>query len=84
MSERQPWFCPACQKHHGPHVDTCPIPADAIGTKYLPPIQPWTGGTPVWIWPDHDRSTSDPCAGCNGPCANAACPKRAYITCGLT
>jgi rubrerythrin len=24
------WFCPACQKHHAPHVETCPGPA-AIG-----------------------------------------------------
>jgi len=21
---RAAWYCPACQKHHGPHVDTCP------------------------------------------------------------
>lgn len=24
MIEQKPWFCPSCQKYHGPHVDTCP------------------------------------------------------------
>lgn len=24
------WFCPSCQKHHAPHVDTCP--------SALPPV----------------------------------------------
>ena len=21
---REAWFCPSCQKHHAPHVETCP------------------------------------------------------------
>jgi hypothetical protein len=27
VTDRKPWFCPSCQKHHAPHVDTCPGPA---------------------------------------------------------
>lgn len=32
----EPWFCPSCQKHHGPHVDTCPGGTGGIGVQ--PPI----------------------------------------------
>jgi hypothetical protein len=21
---RNAWYCPGCQKHHAPHIDTCP------------------------------------------------------------
>jgi len=27
--ERKAWFCPSCQKHHAPHVETCPAPTGA-------------------------------------------------------
>lgn len=38
MTARAPWFCPSCQKHHGPHVDTCP----GGGVGMQPPIgDPW-------------------------------------------
>lgn len=44
MTARAPWFCPSCQKHHGPHVDTCPGGTGGIGmqppTLTIPFIQP--------------------------------------------
>ncbi len=30
------WFCPACQKHHAPHVETCPAPVDLISKDRMP------------------------------------------------
>lgn len=38
------WFCPACQKHHAPHVETCP------GT--VTEVRPIPG---VNIWPSNVR-----------------------------
>lgn len=40
--ERTAWFCPACQKHHAPHVETCPGPVDArpLPGITVPPIHP--------------------------------------------
>lgn len=38
---KQAWFCPSCQKHHGPHVDTCPGVADAVSDKH---VSPFDGG----------------------------------------
>lgn len=34
------WFCPSCQRYHAPHCDTCPKPADAIGTTPIPAVRP--------------------------------------------
>lgn len=59
MSERKPWFCPSCQKHHGPHVDTCPEPIEVIG-KPLPPIQPWPTIYP--LHPGWQPTPGDPCS----------------------
>lgn len=36
--ERKAWFCPSCQKHHGPHVDTCPGVAGVHPAPW--PVQP--------------------------------------------
>lgn len=49
--ERQAWFCPACQRHHAPHVDPCPAP-----TLTMPGSLPFQPATPQWvpapqIWP---------------------------------
>jgi len=44
MSERKAWFCPSCQKHHGPHVDTCPGVAGAQPAS----APPNPGTTPYW------------------------------------
>ena len=55
--ERTAWFCPACQKYHAPHVETCPGP---VGVRPLPDItippihpvvtSPWKPGPgdPPW------------------------------------
>lgn len=68
---RAPWFCPSCQKHHGPHVDTCPqvTPANPLDN-------PWRV-----IPQDYRDLFLDQCAGCKGACGNVACPRRVYITC---
>jgi hypothetical protein len=38
--ERCAWFCPACNAHHAPHVNTCPNPASlpftAAPYRYTP------------------------------------------------
>lgn len=53
MSERAAWFCPSCQKHHAPHVDTCPGPILASGpptfVSYPQPTtaSPSTGNPPL-------------------------------------
>lgn len=70
MTARAPWFCPSCQKHHGPHVDTCPD-----GGGFYAPL-PYQG------WHERDSMTVPyPCAGCKGACMNVACPKRMVVTC---
>jgi len=33
----QAWFCPACQRHHAPHVDTCPGSAAKTVLGPFPP-----------------------------------------------
>lgn len=66
MSERSAWFCPACQKHHAPHVETCP--RGTGGVKVTGPIF----ASPI---------VYDPCANCKGPCGNVACPKMPRVTC---
>lgn len=61
--DRKAWFCPSCQKHHGPHVDTCPGVAGALPTpapvhpgiiRYDPPHK-WTvpSTSDPWVpyWP---------------------------------
>lgn len=81
MSERAAWFCPACQKHHAPHVETCPAPVDLIG-RPLKPVQPWMPERQSPYYPEWMKgTTADPCASCSGACGNAFCPKRAHITC---
>lgn len=42
---KEAWFCPACQKHHAPHVDTCP----AVGAGKAPtvPFPPYFGPSNV-------------------------------------
>lgn len=37
---RAAWFCPCCQKHHAPHIDTCPAPA-ALPIPGALPVQPF-------------------------------------------
>jgi len=60
MTARAPWFCPSCQKHHGPHVDTCP--GGGVGMQpYMPPAPyvpslpaypttPWVPYEPMTPW----------------------------------
>ncbi len=68
MTERKAWFCPTCQRHHAPHVETCPGPVDAVSNIRIPPSITF-------------RGDNDPCAGCGtlGVCLNAACPKRHVV-----
>lgn len=44
---REAWFCPACQKHHAPHVETCPGPGPGTGTKPMETVVPVL---PSWIY----------------------------------
>lgn len=75
---REAWFCPACQKHHAPHVDTCPgvtvDRSDPWGLRYLPQFEP-THLKPVTTWPvtlpDSPSLTGDPL------------PAYPTITCGV-
>lgn len=58
--ERKAWLCPSCNKHHGPHVDTCPgetgaqpgsLPAYPITMPYTPPVYVvprWDQTVPWW------------------------------------
>lgn len=82
---RTAWFCPSCQKHHGPHVDTCPGIADAIADRRLPNTTdvPWQVRPPI-VPPrvTYFIPQDDPCAGCSGACGNIVCPKRAQILSG--
>lgn len=48
--ERKAWFCPSCQKHHGPHVDTCPGPVDAVSDRTMPVVPRPSYPNPA-IWP---------------------------------
>lgn len=59
MTERQAWFCPACQRHHAPHVDTCPGQFAAYPVLPYQPFVPVTfpypctaGDTPLYPWPN--------------------------------
>lgn len=59
----QAWFCPSCQKHHAPHVETCPGPANALPLpgvtiplqplRYVP--QPWDA---PWV-PSYPNTAGD-------------------------
>lgn len=69
---KQAWFCPACQRHHAPHCDTCPSPFDLAGSP-LQTLPDWMNPIPF-----------NPCAGCKGPCLNAACPRLPRITCATS
>lgn len=58
MAARQAWFCPACQRHHAPHVDTCPGQFSALPVlPYQPFVLPTfpypgtAGDTPMGRWP---------------------------------
>lgn len=51
MTGKTAWFCPACQKHHAPHCETCPAPVDAVSTNRKcfplpPPVMPLTPCAP--------------------------------------
>lgn len=53
--DRQAWFCPACQKHHAPHCDTCP---EVAGAQPGPaPVMP---GPSIQTWPPQDIYIGDP------------------------
>lgn len=64
MTQRTAWHCTGCGKTHGPHVDTCPGPADAIGTLRIPNGLPDT--TPL-RWPYTATSTAGGRLDYNGP-----------------
>ncbi len=73
--ERKAWFCPSCNKHHAPHVETCPAPF--VDPYAFRPFHP----KPAPGFDDFRRAVErDPCADCKGPCGNAACPKRLVAT----
>lgn len=72
---REAWFCPSCQKHHAPHVETCPAPVDLIGKDRMPALP--SIPPPYWSQPS---ILPDLCAGCKGPCGNVACPKLPKVT----
>lgn len=65
--ERQPWFCPSCQKHHAPHVDTCPGVADAIGFPYPGPGGPLPTVQPLKWEPTPDLAPKIICGGVGIP-----------------
>lgn len=49
MPNPSAWFCPACQRHHAPHVDTCP---GGIGAFKIPNGLPNSIPTFVpTVWP---------------------------------
>jgi hypothetical protein len=52
MTERQAWFCQACQRHHAPHVETCPgqhvaAPRGPV-LPYTPYVPPAVYTVPKW------------------------------------
>lgn len=58
--ERTAWFCPACQKHHAPYVETCPGPVDVrplpgITVPDTYPVMPryWEPRLPDAPWSPH-------------------------------
>lgn len=70
---KQAWFCPSCQRHHAPHVETCPKPVDLIGYP-LPTSPGYALPLPGPVF--------NPCNGCKGqPCGNSACPLLPRLTC---
>jgi hypothetical protein len=53
MTDRQAWFCPACQKYHAPHCDTCPAPSVAFIDPFAPrPFHPQPSVFPYTILGD--------------------------------
>lgn len=78
MTEKTAWFCPSCQRHHAPHVETCPDSKASKGLPLSPRFYPdhWS----PWVVPRHTTGTYDPCANCKGACGNSACPKRGIVT----
>lgn len=86
MTARSAWFCPACQKHHAPHVETCPGQKPK-GLAPWPSVQPWmptreepaiaAPALPDWM---KQMKVTNPCGG-KGVCGNVACPNRMVITC---
>ncbi len=81
MTSRQAWFCPACQRHHAPHCDTCPAGSLQGGTDLHKPG--FFDPHPFQYW--RTDQSYDPCAACKGKaCGNAACPKLPQVTCANT
>lgn len=67
---RQAWFCPACQKHHAPHCDTCPTERIAVPDINQPVIVPVTIPKPIYWEPDPTRTPwmpSHPIVTCAAP-----------------
>ena len=54
MTERAAWFCPACQRHHAPHCDSCPT--QTVEVRPVPTVNVW----PTKIIPDAPATTGDP------------------------
>lgn len=51
---REAWFCPSCQKHHAPHVDTCPSISEGTVRRTVGPlagIKPDPFPQPIWTAP---------------------------------
>lgn len=44
------WMCPSCGRAHGPHVDTCPGPQQAVSPG-LPTIPNWTWPAQPYVLP---------------------------------
>lgn len=58
MTERQAWFCPACQRHHAPHCDTCPEQRIAAPQGPVLPYTPYV--PPVYTIPTREPSPFNP------------------------
>lgn len=54
MTERSAWFCPACQKYHAPHCDSCP--AQVVEVRPIPGVNVW----PSKIIPETPAGTGNP------------------------
>lgn len=40
---KEGWYCHGCQRHHGPHVDTCPGFGSAVGVQTIRLSRPGYG-----------------------------------------
>lgn len=59
MNVKQAWFCPACQRHHAPHVDTCPERHTAAPSGPVLPYQPYVP-PPIYTVPAWPPARLDP------------------------